>query len=1053
MKKILSTVLTLSLIISSLIPLNVFASGEEQSKLIRRPVPTEFEMSNAIDDLKYYTTDNYDKFYNNISIGNEILTTYDFYNNSAIAGSKKTYGTAEVVTIEDTDYTKAVRIDVNTIPSSETALTYNIGTNNLEKGVITLDEDATYLLSFSARLISGGTNGQGTIKHQIQENTPEENDSYKKALFKETTINSEWNTYYIPFKAVSGYSTYTYSIRIGYAVQTIEIADLRITYQGTEYTPDTFPLDTTPAINPTLLSTYEANTLSSISGTESSKGSFELVDVENQTFNKAIRLTTNEIALDESKLLFRVGNQNENAGLLTLNENSVYVISFYARLISGGNESGYGVIKHQVQETTSASYTKAVFTQSLIGSTWKKYCIPFEAVLDNDGEYYTEYKYDIRFGYNVQSIEIADLKITNQGSTYDISEYPIDIANKYPYLTKNQQWRNDALERIETIRKGDFKVVVKDTLGNPVKDAKVELDMFEHQFPFGSCANGNVSKTTEDAKKYKNYFAENFNAMVHETVLKWGPYEKDRDNGKNTAQEHIDILKALGVKYFRGHQLVWERMQSSSGTWLTAERMASIIEAGDRDTFDTETEAHIKEVIQKYPDITEWDVLNEEVKNRLMRDSFNDELIPLDWLEWSREYASPGTKLVYNEAVYIDNETFYTFLDMLKANDAPVDIIGLQSHYNTCAHTPEETLETYSKIKDEYGYDVKVTEFSCGEIFDEELQASYLRDMLIAAFSHEAVKGFLFWGFWDGSVYTTVSPFYTTDWKLKEAGKQYQDLVYNKWWTKDEIAYTNENGEATIRGYYGNYDVTVSTYDDEKTVEAVFFDNTDNTIEITVNSYTAPEFTQDAHSFIYSGKVVVEGKSDSIDSSLLNPNYLHDSATLLLVKNDGNPVSASNILNIQQTKIDANGNYRFEFVYDKFQYKAKEEMSDCYIIVNINGKNATDTVVSSDVYPNCLSLDFDTSTTEGKLSLSATINNLISKSGLDISVYTAFYSESDKMLGLTKTVSSLSGNEKDIIKINDLVIPDDASNAKVMFWVNNSKLIPIFGAKVIDNLK
>ena len=113
MKKILSTVLTLSLIISSLIPLNVFASGEEQSKLIRRPVPTEFEMSNAIDDLKYYTTDNYDKFYNNISIGNEILTTYDFYNNSAIAGSKKTYGTAEA----DTD-------NVN-VPVDVTAYTYD----------------------------------------------------------------------------------------------------------------------------------------------------------------------------------------------------------------------------------------------------------------------------------------------------------------------------------------------------------------------------------------------------------------------------------------------------------------------------------------------------------------------------------------------------------------------------------------------------------------------------------------------------------------------------------------------------------------------------------------------------------------------------------------------------------------------------------------------------------------------------------------------------------------------------------------------------------------
>lgn len=1027
-----------------------------ESSIIRRNVPTEFEKSSEIDDLKYYTAENFESFYNNLKIGNEILTTYDFYNSSTLGGSERNYATAETVSLENTDFTKAVRLSVNTIPSKETSLIFNVGTNNLENGVITLEEDATYLLYFSARLISGGTDGEGTIKHQIQENIDEENDAYKKALFKESKISSEWNTYYIPFKAVSGYDTYTYSLRIGYALQVIEIADLRITYQGTEYTPETFPLDTAPVIRPTLLSAYEANTLSKVSGDEASYGSYELVDVENQSFSKAIKLTTNTAASKDTKLLLRVGNNNENNGLLTINENDVYLISFYARLVSGGNNSGYGVIKHQVQETRVdelETYTKAVFAQSMIDSAWKKYYIPFKAVLDSDGEYYTEYKYSIRFGYNVQQLEIADLKIANCGSEIDISKYPIDIPNQYPYLTEGQQWRKDALERIEKIRKGDFKVVVKDSFGNPVKNAKVEIDMFEHQFPFGSCANGNTSKTTANAENYKKYFAENFNAMVHETVLKWGPYEADRDNGKNSGQDHIDILKNLGVKYFRGHQLVWEKMTSRLGTALTPERMRECIESGDRETFDAETEAHIKEVIEKYPDITEWDVLNEEVNNRLMRDSFNDELIPLDWLNWSREYAYPGTKLVYNEAAYINNEKFYSFLDMLKSNNAEVDIIGLQSHYDTCEHTPEETLETYSKIKDEYGYDVKITEFSCGEIFDEELQASYLRDMLIAAFSHEAVQGFLFWGFWDGSVYATVSPFYTTDWQLKEAGKQYQDLVYNKWWTRDEIAYTNENGEATLRGYYGNYDVTVTSGNEEKQVEAVFFNNTDNTVEVTIKGYQVPEFTQNTHSFMYSGKVVVEGKSDAIDSTLLDPNYLHNSATLLLVKNDGNPVSASNILNIQQTTIDADGNYRFEFVYDGFEYVPKEVIKNCYIVVNINGKNATDTVISSDVYPNCLALDFNTTSSDGKLSLNTTINNLVKKSGLDIDIYVAFYDQNNKMLGLKKSLYSLSGKEADTVTINDIQIPENASNAKVMFWINNSKLIPVFGSKTIENLK
>ena len=1034
----------------------VFAvTSETENIQIRRNVPTEFEMSNDLYDIKYYTSSTHDEFYDKIRVGNEILTSYDFYKNSKLSGTDSSYASVSEVSVENQSFTKATRLSVTKLPTRETTLMFDIGTNNLQNGTIYLNEDATYLLSFSARLVNGGDNQKGLIKHQIQEILPEENDLHKKALFKETELNTEWNTYYLPFKPVEGYTEYKYSIRIGYMIQDIDIADLRITYQGTEYTPDNFPTDIEPKIHPTLISDYEVNKLSKITGDEASYGSMEIVDVTDQTFTKAIRLKTNKVASKDTKLLLNIANKNTDKGICTINDTDVYVISFYARLISGGNSSGYGVIKHQVQETVDEendAYTKAVFAQSLINSQWKKYYIPFKAVMNGDGEYYTTYKYAIRFGYNIQEIELADLKIINCGSEYDVSEYPVDIPNQYPYLTENQQWRNDALQRIEKIRKGDFKVVVKNQLGYPVKNARVELDMFEHQFPFGSCVSGVVTQKNTKGDNYRKYFAENFNAMVHETVLKWGPYESDRDKGNNSGQTHIDILKELGVKYFRGHQLVWEKMTSAKGTALTPERMRESIESGDRETFDRETEAHIKEVIQKFPDINEWDVLNEEVNNRLMRNSFNDELIPLDWLQWAREYSYPDTKLVYNETQYVNSETFYSFLDMLKTNNAQVDMIGLQSHYDTCEYTPEQILETYSKIKNEYGYDVKVTEFSCGETFYEELQASYTRDMLIAAFSHEAVKGFLFWGFYDGSVYATVSPFYTSDWKLKEAGKQFQDLVYNKWWTKDEVAYTDNSGEATFRGFYGNYDVTVSSDMETKTVEATFFNDTTNTLEVTINETYTPDFTQNAHSFIYSGKVVVEGKSDYINPDFLDKNYLHNAATLLLIKKDGNNVSPANILSIQQTNIDEHGNYRFEFIYDGFEYAPKEEISNCYIVVNINGNNATDTIISSDIYPNCLSLDLTSSIKDDKITLDATITNLVLKSGLDYTTFLAFYNDNNKMLGLKKVTSSLTGNEKDKVTLTDISIPEGTSNAKIMFWINNLKLTPLFGAQTIDKL-
>ena len=43
-------------------------------------------------------------------------------------------------------------------------------------------------------------------------------------------------------------------------------------------------------------------------------------------------------------------------------------------------------------------------------------------------------------------------------------------------------------------------------------------------------------------------------------------------------------------------------------------------------------------------------------------------------------------------------------------------------------------------------------------------------------------------------------------------GKVWQDLFYNKWWTRESLT-TDENGKISLRGFYGDYDVTVTTAD------------------------------------------------------------------------------------------------------------------------------------------------------------------------------------------------------------------------------------------------
>lgn len=58
--------------------------------------------------------------------------------------------------------------------------------------------------------------------------------------------------------------------------------------------------------------------------------------------------------------------------------------------------------------------------------------------------------------------------------------------------------------------------------------------------------------------------------------------------------------------------------------------------------------------------------------------------------------------------------------------------------------------------------------------------------------------------------------------------------MYNKWWTRDAKATTDKNGVATIRGFYGDYDVTVSAKGKTVTEMVAFHKGYDNVLEIVI---------------------------------------------------------------------------------------------------------------------------------------------------------------------------------------------------------------------------
>lgn len=142
----------------------------------------------------------------------------------------------------------------------------------------------------------------------------------------------------------------------------------------------------------------------------------------------------------------------------------------------------------------------------------------------------------------------------NDGSSPDASVDPFDYEGRGP----DAQWREEARERIETYRKAPLEVTVTDAAGIPVSAASVEVTMREHEFNWGTAANGEkvVDDETSDRDTYRTVLVEKFNYSTVENRLrafKW----RDSAENRSEAREMVEWLDENGHDV-RGHALFWE---------------------------------------------------------------------------------------------------------------------------------------------------------------------------------------------------------------------------------------------------------------------------------------------------------------------------------------------------------------------------------------------------------------------------------------------------------------------------------------------------------------
>lgn len=567
------------------------------------------------------------------------------------------------------------------------------------------------------------------------------------------------------------------------------------------------------------------------------KADLQIVSIDGTDIDKAIRISTPEKTNQAWNYSINFYNS------FPVNKGDVVFASVKARAV----ETTGGIPKGTVNIIMMEPMPSYAMLSSLEFNTGKEFCqgrIAFKA--DHDYQP-AEIQFSIQFGYDPQTIETADIKFVNCGNDAQIKQLALSadavvherVKNKvkqtYQGREEDAQWRKDAWQRIEKIRKADLTVIVQDKNGNSIENAKVKLNQQTHKFWFGNenrsllllsdedyLRDRNISQA--DAEEYRRKFKELFNitAFGNDLVYNyWYAYGKEK--AKRVCDE---FLKPNGIA-LRGIPLIWAGRQ----TWKNPEKLFEL----STEELRSHLISHMTEMMTVLKgQAVMWDVLNEPISEPEFVDKLGrDEAVK--WYKLARQ-LEPDAKLYCNDySILLDRGKLEKFIELVRYlldNGAPIDGVSPQSHLWASATLPSiETLKENFDLLAELGLEIYPDQFEV-IVNDEQLHSDYTRDFYILAFSHPAVVGVTHWGFWEGDIWMSDAAWFRKDWSEKPFATTYKDLVFNQWRTNIDSK-TDKQGNFKTRGFLGNYKIMITTADHASSITCDLT-KTGSTITVTI---------------------------------------------------------------------------------------------------------------------------------------------------------------------------------------------------------------------------
>lgn len=523
---------------------------------------------------------------------------------------------------------------------------------------------------------------------------------------------------------------------------------------------------------------------------------FSTVDTPDQPFRIAVRVTVKRRTDPQWKVQLTT-----NPSHCPIKKGDVLFVSFAARCTASSAETGGGKLFATLQQVQT--YDSLTSITAAPGKEWVRFYLRTVAARDFPAQ---NVELVFHLGKVEQTLDFGGFVAVNLGTGVDLRALPFTRI-RYEGQGTNEVWRQQALTRIESIRKGDLAIQVQAADGKTVSNATVRVRMTRHAYQFGTFVEELVLKETPDAKRYRETTMSLFNRVT--CPLYWSEWGWDNPNNRLVYIAIAQWAKLNGF-YTRGHCLIWPGWQ-----WLPKDLKALKDNPAELKAVIDE---HFKDVvtIMRPVRFDTYDVMNEPRVNHAIQDLLGENEV-VNWFKLTHK-IDPHPALGINEFAILSGggdsqrelDLYMKQIRDLVSAGAPLGVIGVQCHMGENLTPPHKVIEILDRLAT-LKIPIHATEFDIATD-DEETQGDYMRDFLIAFFSHPATESLTQWGFWEGRHWIPRAALFDKNWRVKPNGKAYLDLVKGAWWT-DVTLTTDRQGYCRARGFLGDYEVAVSLPD------------------------------------------------------------------------------------------------------------------------------------------------------------------------------------------------------------------------------------------------